>query len=94
MAVVGVVRWVLHLPGCDSLKAKRAVVRSLKDRLQTKHRVSVAETAFQDRWQKTELWAAFVAGDRRLAESLISRLDRLVAAEPRAHVIERETVFY
>lgn len=94
MAVVGVVRWVLHLPGCSSLKAKRAVIRSLKDRLHTRHRVSVAETAYQDRWQKAELWAAFVAGDRRLADSLISRLDQLVASEPRAHVIERETIFY
>ena len=92
--MVGVVRCVLHLPGCQSLKAKRAVIRSLKDRLQTKHRVSVAEVAYQDLWQKSELWAAFVAGDRRLAESILSRLDQQVEAEPRADVIERETVFY
>lgn len=94
MAVVGVVRWVLHLPGCDSLKAKRAIVRSLRDQLIRKHHVSAAETDFHDRWQKTELWAALVATDRRYAERVISRLDRTISADPRAHVIERETAFY
>lgn len=82
------------MPACDSLKAKRAVVRSLRDQLINKHHVSAAEVDFQDRWQKTELWAALVATDRRHAQKVISRLDRLVEAEPRAHVIERESVFY
>lgn len=93
-AVVGVARWVLHLPGCGSLKAKRSVVRSLKGRLQAEFRISVAETDFQDLWQKAELCAAIVASDRRTAEGLLARLDRQVASDPRAHIIEQETVFF
>ncbi|MFQ5679583.1 MAG: DUF503 domain-containing protein [Gemmatimonadota bacterium] len=93
-AVVGVARWVLHLPGCRSLKMKRSIVRSLKGRLQAEFRISVAETEYLDLWQKAELCAAVVASDRRLAEALLGRLDRHLSSDPRARVIEHETVFY
>ncbi|HKK07280.1 MAG TPA: DUF503 domain-containing protein [Gemmatimonadota bacterium] len=93
-AVVGVARWVLHLPGCHSLKAKRKIVRSLRDRLRSRFEVSVAETDHQDQWQRAELCAALVASDRRLAESILSRLDDQVGSDPRLFVVERETVLY
>lgn len=93
-AVVGVGRWVLHLPGCRSLKMKRSIVRSLKGRIQSEFKVSVAETDFQDLWQKAELSVAVVASDRALAESLLSRLENQVMGDPRARVLERETVLY
>lgn len=93
-AVVGAGRWVLHLPGCTSLKAKRRIVRGLRDRLQSRFRVSAAETDFQDTWQKAEICVAVVASDRGLAEALLSRMDEYVGSDPRALVIERETVLY
>lgn len=93
-AVVGVGRWVLHLPGCGSLKAKRSIVRSLKGRLQAEFRISVAETDFLNLWQKAELCAAVVASDRTTAERLLERLDRRIASDPRAQIIEQEVVVY
>lgn len=93
-AIVGVSRWVLHLPGCRSLKGKRSIVGSLKGRLQSEFKVSVAETDFQQLWQKAELCAAVAASDRSVAESLLDRLDRRLASDPRARVMERETIFY
>ncbi len=92
--VVGVGRWVLHLPGCASLKAKRRIVRGLRDRLRARYRVSAAETDFQDKWQKAEICAAVVTSKRSTAESLLARLDEHVGSDPRALVIERETVLY
>lgn len=93
-AVVGVGRWVLHLPGCTSLKAKRRVVRSLRDRLQARFHVSAAETDFQDKWQKAEICAAVVSSDRTVARTLLARLDEHVGSDPALVVVERETVFY
>lgn len=93
MAVVGVARWVLHLPGCRSLKMKRSVIRGLRDRMISKFKVSVAETDLQDRAAMGELTAAVVSTDRRHAESVIGHLDRFVRSDPRAHVTESETAF-
>lgn len=92
--VVSVIAWELHLDGCSSLKQKRAILRSLKDRLRGRHNVSVAETGHLDRWQRAELAAAVVSSDRRRAQELISRLDALVASDARVRIIDSTTIFY
>ena len=89
MAVVAVARWILYLPGCHSLKMKRSIIRSMKERIQTRFKVSVAETDFHDLWQKAEITVAFVTTDRAHADSLLDRLDRKVLSDPRAEVVER-----
>src|SRR5258706_348115 len=61
--------WELHLPACQSLKDKRTIVKSLKDRMHNRFNVSVAETGHQDLWQRAELTAAVVSTDRRRAVS-------------------------
>jgi len=93
VAVVGVGRWVLHLPGCRTLKDKRSIVRGLKDRLASRFRISVAETEFHDRQAMAELTAAVASRDRHHAESVLSRAVRLVRSDPRAQVVESETAF-
>jgi hypothetical protein len=76
--VVASLTWELSLPGCDSLKAKRSVIRSLRDRLRSKFNVSVAETGLQDVHTRAELTMALVASDGRLAESILDKADRFV----------------
>lgn len=78
MASILVLTWELSLPGCRSLKQKRATIRSLKDRLNHQFRVSVAETDFQDSTDRAELTVAVVTSEGRLAESMADRLDRFV----------------
>ncbi|HET9984773.1 MAG TPA: DUF503 domain-containing protein [Longimicrobiales bacterium] len=92
--VVGVIAWELEVFGCHSLKEKRSVVKSLKDRLHERFNVSVAETGHQDLWQRAELTAAVVAGERRHAESVLENADRLVAGEARARIIDSYRTFY
>jgi uncharacterized protein YlxP (DUF503 family) len=86
--VIGVVTWELEIFGAQSLKEKRSVVKSLKDRLHDRFNVSVAETAHQDVWQRAELTACVVAGQGKLAESVLESADRLVAGEARARIIQ------
>ncbi len=93
MAVVGIGRWVLHLPRCRSLKMKRSVIRGLRDRAIGKFKVSAAETDLQDRASMAELSACVVSGDRRQAEAVLGRVDAFFRSDPRAHVIESETEF-
>ncbi|HEC82890.1 MAG TPA: DUF503 domain-containing protein, partial [Firmicutes bacterium] len=42
----------LHIPDSGSLKAKRLVIRRLKDRIRNKFNVSVAEVDDFDLWQR------------------------------------------
>jgi uncharacterized protein YlxP (DUF503 family) len=85
--VVASLTWELSLPGCTSLKQKRSVVRSLRDRLRGKFNVSVAETAWQDVHGRAQLTIALVASDGRLAQSVLDKADRFVESHGAA-VIE------
>ncbi len=60
---VGVARFVLQIPGARSLKDRRQVVRSLKDRLRARLPVSVAEVGDVERTQVATLGVAVVSGD-------------------------------
>lgn len=70
--------WELALPGCSSLKQKRAVVRSMKDRLRAKFNVSVSETALQDVHARAEISIALVTTERRRATSILDKTDQFV----------------
>lgn len=76
--VVASLTWELSLPGCTSLKEKRSVIRSLRDRLRKKFNVSVSETGVQDAHSRAELTIALVAPDGRFAESVLDKADRFV----------------
>ena len=76
--VVASLTWDLALPGCSSLKEKRSVISSLRDRLAHKFNVSVAETDFQAVHARAQITIALVASDGRLAESTLDKIDRFV----------------
>jgi uncharacterized protein YlxP (DUF503 family) len=82
--VIGVVTWQLSIPGCRSLKEKRMVVKSIKDRLRSRFNISVAETDHHDVWTRAELTVAVVARDRGFADSVLDRVDRFVESDGRA----------
>ena len=75
---VGVVRIELHIPAARSLKDKRQVVRSLKDRIREHVRAAVSEVDHQDLWQRTALGVAVVAPDVSQARELLQSVRRIV----------------
>jgi len=92
--VVGVVVWELHLADCRSLKDKRRVLKSLRDRLRSRFNVSVAETNHQELWQRAELACGVVATDRRHAEQQLAQAAQVVTSDPLARVIDSTTIFW
>jgi len=61
--IVGVCTIELFISDSQSLKDKRQVLHSLKDRLREKFNLSVAEVDGQDLWQKAVLGMACVANE-------------------------------
>ena len=84
--IVTVSTWTLAIPGARSLKEKRRVLRSLKDRLAKKN-VSVVESGLQGVRDRAEVSVAFLSAHTAQADSLLSSLDRLVADARCAHVL-------
>jgi uncharacterized protein YlxP (DUF503 family) len=61
--IVGLLTLDLHIPESNSLKAKRWVLRSIKDRIRNKFNVSVAEVGANDLWQRSVIGVAIVANE-------------------------------
>ena len=83
--VVGICRIELRIPQTHSLKAKRQVLRKIKDRVKNKFNVSIAEVGENDKWQSSLLGLALVGNDRRQINSaldvVINFIENLNAAE-------------
>lgn len=72
--VIGILRFTLYMPENGSLKGKRRVLRSVKDRLRSQFNVSVAEVEFQDLWQKAGLAVVIVSPDRNYADGALQKI--------------------
>jgi hypothetical protein len=72
---VGVLTFELRLEHSHSLKDKRQVVKSLKDRLRARFNVAVAEVGEQEMWQRAIVSAVTVSSDRRVAEEVLQRVE-------------------
>ena len=82
----------LHLPGAQSLKEKRAVVRSLVERLRNRQQLSAAEVGLQDRVQQAQVGFAAVSSDLATARKLIDGARRFAEKDliGRAEVVSTE----
>jgi uncharacterized protein len=66
----------LRIEGAHSLKDKRQVVRSLKDKLRAGFNVSVAEVEQTDLWQRATVAVVSVSGSRDYLEGLMQNVER------------------
>jgi uncharacterized protein len=89
--VVGLATFELHLNGCQSLKDKRRILKSLKDRLQNRFNVSVAETSYHDQWQRAELACCVVSTEQRHAASVLSSVDQFIGGVGPVRIIDSTT---
>jgi uncharacterized protein YlxP (DUF503 family) len=71
----------LHFPEGNSLKGKRKELQSLKAQLKQRFGASVAETDYQDLWQRSTLSAALVGRDVHSVEEAAAKLTRYVEAQ-------------
>ncbi len=87
--VIGTCRLVLSLPGNDSLKGKRKVVRRIIDRLRHRYNVAVAEVDALDAHRQAVLGLAVVSNDARHANSMLDTIVSAIAGASEALVVDR-----
>lgn len=78
----------VHLPGIDSLKGKRQILKSLKDKVRGRFEVAVAEVDHHDVWQRATLAVACVSHDARHANAVVSKAMDFIEAHVDGRVLE------
>ena len=86
--IVGLCTIELFLPDSQSLKDKRQVLLSVKDRLHQKFNLSVAEVDGQDLWQKAVLGLACVANDGRHVNQVLDQALNMIRSNPAVEIVQ------
>ncbi|HKW88336.1 MAG TPA: DUF503 domain-containing protein [Candidatus Acidoferrales bacterium] len=76
---IGLVTLEIHIPDARSLKDKRQVLRSLKDKLRAHFNVAVAELDHQDTWQRSQVGVVSISSDASHLEQSLAEV--LAASE-------------
>ncbi|TVR85793.1 MAG: DUF503 domain-containing protein [Spirochaetaceae bacterium] len=72
--VVSMIQVIIELPGVESIKEKRRIVNSMKERLQRKFRISVAEIDLQESLGYSQIGAALISNSRTYGESVMQKV--------------------
>ena len=86
--LVALCRFDLRIPGVDSLKEKRHVVKTLTASLRQKFNVSVAEVDHQELWQRTAIAVSSVGGEAYHLKRVMHEVERHVGRWYEVEIID------
>lgn len=89
MPSIGLLELDILFPMTGSLKEKRQVLRSLKDRVRNRCNVSIAEVKHQDNYRRTHLAVVTVSTDRRHAESRLQTVETLIETYHELQIVDQ-----
>lgn len=86
--VIGMGTVILHIPGANSLKDKRRVLKSLLQRARARFNVSLAEIDDQDTWRRVTLGIACVSNESGHAYQNIQAVINFIADLGEVEIID------
>lgn len=89
--IIGILQIELRMGGSHSLKEKRMVLKSLKDRLRQKFNITVSEIGLQDVWQRALVGIAAIGTDKGYVEGLLSSILNWVERDRSAELVSSHT---
>lgn len=91
---VGLVQVQLNIGESGSLKGKRKVLMSIKDRLRDKFNVAVAEVGELDKWQAATLAIVTVGNEKRFVNSVLDKVMDEINSTRNMHVVDYRMEIY
>ena len=87
---IGALTVTIDIPGSQSLKDKRHVVRGLLESIRGKFNVSAAEVGELDMWQRATLAFVIVSNDTSFVDQVLAKVADTIESEPRCSILNTE----
>ena len=71
---IGILTVEFHIPCSTSLKNKRRVLKSLKDRIRVYFNASVAEVGEMDKWQRSVIGISVIGSDKSYLNGCLDQI--------------------
>ncbi|GHV30792.1 hypothetical protein AGMMS4952_18320 [Spirochaetia bacterium] len=78
---VSMIQVIFEIPDVDSIKAKRQIIRSVKDKLQRRFRMSAAEVDLQDSLSFAQIGGALVSNSKAFGEQVLQKAFAMIENE-------------
>ncbi len=92
--IIGVLELRLSIYEARSLKDKRRVIKSLKDRVRNSFNVSIAEVDYNDVMRSALLGVAVVTNEKPFAEEVLSKVVDFVRRVPQLSLVDYTIEFW
>jgi uncharacterized protein YlxP (DUF503 family) len=79
--IVSMIQMILEIPDVGSLKEKRRIVRSVKDKLQRRFHLSAAEVDLHDSLAFAQIGGALVSNSKTFGESVLQKAFAMIENE-------------
>ncbi|MDR0399353.1 MAG: DUF503 domain-containing protein [Treponema sp.] len=76
--IVSMIQLIFEIPDADTIKEKRRVLRSMKDKLRRRFNMSVAEVDLQDSLSFAQVGGALVSNSRSFGESVLHKAFEMI----------------
>ncbi|MCD4781173.1 MAG: DUF503 domain-containing protein [Candidatus Omnitrophica bacterium] len=84
----------LFIGSAQSLKQKRMVLRSLKDRVRQKFNASISELGGQDKWQVCTLGIAMIGSDKRHMDACLQHILSFIVSYHAVDICQHDIEFF
>jgi len=76
--IVSMIQLIFEIPDVDSIKEKRRIIRSIKDKLQRRFRMTAAEVDLMDSLSFGQIGGALVSNSRSFGESVMQKAFEMI----------------
>lgn len=91
---VGICRIELFLHNNDSLKGKRRVLKSIKEKTRNNFNVSISEVGSNDKWQTAEIGVAAIGNEKKHLNSTLNKVVDFIDAMHTAEMVDYNIEIY
>jgi len=86
--IIGVMVLDLFAESSTSLKDKRHIIASIKEKLRNKFNISIIESDYQDLWQRMQLTVVMASNSKPLAEKVFAQIEEFVFSSYPVRLLE------
>jgi uncharacterized protein YlxP (DUF503 family) len=76
--IVSMIQMIFEIPDVDSIQEQRRIIRSVKDKLQRRFNMSVAEVDLQDSLSFAQIGGALVSNSRTFGEKVLNKAFEMI----------------
>ncbi|MFO7886961.1 MAG: DUF503 domain-containing protein [Eubacteriales bacterium] len=88
--MISVCQVEIYIYESNCLKDKRRILKSIIDRLKSKYNITIAETDYNEKWNRSVITFAAVSNSGKFSDKVIYKVLRIIENDDRIEVTKNE----